>query len=197
MTTSVLEAFRERKLDQLRTMLDRSGTFAGSAHEAYAWALPLVEDLQELFGLEDLYGAWTRVAPGRWDAYGVPGMARWFDGRESDCVGEVMSCFAEVAAKLGLIDVRFRYDAGAWRRAGFDEGERFRGLVLRRSSVEEVIGRPSFIVDRRIYGYAQEDEAEGWAFLDFETWQGPDHDTLLRDVRLPRSPARSGLIFTH
>jgi hypothetical protein len=107
-----------------------------------------------------------------------------------------MSIYAEVAAKLGLLEIRRRYDSAAWARAGFVDGERFRGLELERDRVEEAVGAPSFVVDRRIFCYAPEADAEGWAFLDFEEWQGADHNPLLLDVRLPRVPAGTGLVMT-
>jgi hypothetical protein len=166
--------------------------YASTAGEAALWMSTLVRDLQELYDLEDRLDAWSCVATGpggRWDEYGVPGIARWFDGHESRCVAEVVSIYAEVAIKLGLIDVERRYDFPAWTTAGFVDGERFRGMQLRRESVDTVVGPPSLVVDHRICCYAPENEAEGWAFLDFVSWYAGGENSLLRNVRLPRVPA--------
>lgn len=173
--------------------------YASTAGEADVLMWMLLADLQELYGLEDRNGAraCVRAAPGaRWNEYGVREITRWFNDPTRRCVAEVMSIYAEAAAKLGLLETEQRYDADAWVRAGFVDGKRFRGVELYRDQVSDTVGPPSLVVDRRVYCYAPTDEAGGWAFLDFEQWQGADHNPRLLDVRLPRVPASAGLVMT-
>ena len=77
---------------------------------------------------------------------------------------------------------------------GSQTGSAFAVCAPTLARCEKLLGQPSLVVGHD-GGYAHADDAHGWAFVDFEHRQGPEHVRFVRDVRLPRTPARSGLIL--
>jgi hypothetical protein len=202
-----VDEVRTRKLEDVGSLVRRSGMHATSGRGMDIVARGLFYDLCFIDERDAEFATEIR----RLDRYGKQGVSGAFEavfGPDCNFVSEVASVFAEVFHGFGYLDLERRLDAVEWRGLVDGVREEYELTDSRQSHVLARHGKPSLVVDGRVFCYAVAGAASGWVFFDFWeeyarsyvegggfTWTRND-DLLLRDIRVPSDTFEESLVLT-
>ncbi|MEM7534537.1 MAG: hypothetical protein AAF639_20315, partial [Chloroflexota bacterium] len=121
---------------------------------------------------------------------------------------EATSIYAEVAWVLGYLTIERTLSKQEWKHLRQGLRTKCKSRDWFQSEIREQFGEPSLKI-HNVYCYVSELSQEGWVFFDFHTehWEEKTKagvtvhtkyrdNPILRNVRLPVSTLRRGIVFT-
>jgi hypothetical protein len=204
---------RRAKLDELKLIVRRPDAWADDGRSAQTLIHGMIGDLCFIDEREAEYSAECQVLY-RYGKLGVAGAFKAVFGETCNYSAEVVSVFAEIACSLGYLEPARRLSVIEWQSLSGSIHDQYEEVDLRRSTVLEQFGEPSFDVGNRVLCYAGPANRDWVAFDCWEETtrrymiedgnhqpgflpQGEGEDNpLLRCVRIPADSFNESLIMT-